>query len=748
MLKSKKIIALLVSILLIISSMSFTAFATTTTAGYVDEPLIFTSTEDASAAGYEWVASTKTLTITYVGLTIEVDTNYKCGITLPADSTIIINGELNIDTFYRCIYCNKGDLKIVVNADTNIISNGGYEAIVVVDGNLTLDVSENITMNVSGYNAFCAYSAVKDTNMDINVDGVLNLNASNTGSVGIRNDDSVTFTGTGDIYVYGISTPIYAGESTSALSNVYLGTSASDTFTITFGNIVSSTYSSSYTIADNVEVNGLISYTDKEIIYGEYTATSSLSISGNTRNSLYFSKGSLVTINENVYIDLTSYASVDYTYATIINNGTLVLSSDAPDISDLSITGDGVIVVIGDDGLYYCYDNYGEFLYVEGEAILSNTEITNSALFSWTKDADDVYTLELFSGVDYEDISFCIEVDSAIINLTSDVKVDEIYFDEMNSGTNLTIMGDFTLTCDCIEGEGNLTISDGTTLDTEEIYMNSYSNNSILSNLIVSGTLKVTDEMYIGNLEVTNTGYLYLDGDFQSYSRNGTAPTVSLGDQIKIISPEDVYYSVEGDSRYYGYFYTSDGDEVTALIIGLKPSYDITVTTTDDGEVTTEDESFTVMEGFDKEFTITAYDGYEISEVIVDGVSIGVVSSYTFENVTEEHTLEVEFVLIVVSDEEASTGYDDTATGDGATDDETDEPSTDDGGTDENLADDTTGDATTDDTTSDDDTTTDDEDDDSDVVQTGDTNIVPLMVVLMFTSLLGVVYISRKKLVK
>lgn len=50
-----------------------------------------------------------------------------------------------------------------------------------------------------------------------------------------------------------------------------------------------------------------------------------------------------------------------------------------------------------------------------------------------------------------------------------------------------------------------------------------------------------------------------------------------------------------------------------------------------------------VARGSDRSFTISAEDGYEISDVFVDSESIGAVSSYTFENVRADHTIEAVF---------------------------------------------------------------------------------------------------------
>ena len=51
-----------------------------------------------------------------------------------------------------------------------------------------------------------------------------------------------------------------------------------------------------------------------------------------------------------------------------------------------------------------------------------------------------------------------------------------------------------------------------------------------------------------------------------------------------------------------------------------------------------------VREGADQAFTITPDKGYAVSRVKIDGKSIGAVKSYTFENVSRAHTIEVIFV--------------------------------------------------------------------------------------------------------
>ena len=50
-----------------------------------------------------------------------------------------------------------------------------------------------------------------------------------------------------------------------------------------------------------------------------------------------------------------------------------------------------------------------------------------------------------------------------------------------------------------------------------------------------------------------------------------------------------------------------------------------------------------VREWRDKTFTITPDAGFIVADVLVDGVSVGAVSQYTFKDVVENHTLSVVF---------------------------------------------------------------------------------------------------------
>ena len=83
--------------------------------------------------------------------------------------------------------------------------------------------------------------------------------------------------------------------------------------------------------------------------------------------------------------------------------------------------------------------------------------------------------------------------------------------------------------------------------------------------------------------------------------------------------------------------------EITPKNVAVE-SYDITATAGEGGTITAEGK-VSVTEGESATFTITANDGYEVSDVKVDGTSVGKRTSYTFENVTAAHTIEATFAF-------------------------------------------------------------------------------------------------------
>ena len=69
----------------------------------------------------------------------------------------------------------------------------------------------------------------------------------------------------------------------------------------------------------------------------------------------------------------------------------------------------------------------------------------------------------------------------------------------------------------------------------------------------------------------------------------------------------------------------------------------ITATADEHGKIAPAAGTITVPKGESKTFTITPDSGYHIKDVLVDGKSVGAVSTYTFENVVDNHTIHATF---------------------------------------------------------------------------------------------------------
>lgn len=78
-------------------------------------------------------------------------------------------------------------------------------------------------------------------------------------------------------------------------------------------------------------------------------------------------------------------------------------------------------------------------------------------------------------------------------------------------------------------------------------------------------------------------------------------------------------------------------------------TYNITSTSEIHGSISPSG-SLTVARGSSRTFTITPDNGYEIKDVLVDNISVGAVSSYTFSNITASHAIRALFLQIPVFD--------------------------------------------------------------------------------------------------
>ncbi len=184
--------------------------------------------------------------------------------------------------------------------------------------------------------------------------------------------------------------------------------------------------------------------------------------------------------------------------------------------------------------------------------------------------------------------------------------------------------------------------------------------------LVEDGLLKVTD----GNWYLTakfQTMYMQTPaGTFPGnasdikYYTDGLGSTLAEAD---IISEEtdaqgnkqlEVYMPlpVNSEGIYVNMYVDAMGKTVDAYIAftiadEVLPSYTITATAGANGSIEPAG-STTVTSGEDQTYSISADAGYHIKEVLIDDLKIGAVDSYTFENVTADHTIMANFEKDVV----------------------------------------------------------------------------------------------------
>ena len=144
--------------------------------------------------------------------------------------------------------------------------------------------------------------------------------------------------------------------------------------------------------------------------------------------------------------------------------------------------------------------------------------------------------------------------------------------------------------------------------------------------------------------KLTNTGYT--DSSWLAFRR-------ALSDAADVLLDENATQA-QVDEALSALQATKDGlsEEATGVM-----QYNIVSTAGEGGTISPRGSVWVAM-NTNRTFTITANEGYVISDVLVDGKSVGAVSSYTFEKVTSRHTIEAKFAPAGEVPEETFTDVD------------------------------------------------------------------------------------------
>ena len=560
---------------------------------------------------------------------------------------------------------------------------GYHVANVLVDGNSVGAVTSYDFTNVTAIHTISATFAINTYNIVASVDyGSGTISSSGTTSVNYGSSKTYTINPDAgyrinDIYVDG---SLVSNSSSYTFSNVV----ADHTIMVSF-------VLSSYTINASVDFgSGTISSVGDTTVNSGGSKTYTI-----TPNAGY-------VINE-LYVDGNLVTSVSsYTFSNVVADHTIMVSFSLGSytISASVDFGSGTITPLGDSNVsgggsktYTITPDAGYVineLYVDGDLVTSVSSYTFSNVV-----ADHTIMVSFMlgsytitAGVDYGSGTISSSGDSTVsgggsktYTITPDAGyvINDIYVDGelvanassytfSNVVENHTIWVSFVLgfsiTAGVNSGPGSINNSGVTSLasGSNKTYTFTPNANSFVSNVVIDGVsigafytytfTNVTADHTISVEFEANTYDLFADVDY-GYG------TVSPSGYHTVYNGDDQTYEFTPDEGYYVYDVTVDGTSVGGVnsytFYNVKSAHEIWVSFElirdytinagvdyGDGSIS-ESGEIAVAVTSDKTFTFTPTSGNHIVDVVVDGVSKGAITTFTFTNVRRNHNIYVQF---------------------------------------------------------------------------------------------------------
>jgi len=128
--------------------------------------------------------------------------------------------------------------------------------------------------------------------------------------------------------------------------------------------------------------------------------------------------------------------------------------------------------------------------------------------------------------------------------------------------------------------------------------------------------------------------------DLEAIEDNPNFADILAAVQQALLDGEDPAQSAEVIAAVWNFLYPVEPTPPAPT--PTTPTYTITATAGTGGSIEPEG-SIKVKKGNSRAFTITPDEGYQITDVLVDGESVGSVVSYTFTNVQKNHTIHASF---------------------------------------------------------------------------------------------------------
>ena len=210
----------------------------------------------------------------------------------------------------------------------------------------------------------------------------------------------------------------------------------------------------------------------------------------------------------------------------------------------------------------------------------------------------------------------------------------------------------------------------------------SYTFSNVTANHTINATFAV--DTFAGQVTLTwnapttnsdGTPITYFSGDYRihygstsgNYSQvtNFSNSNAIVTQQVSNLTDGQLYYFRCHRGKYPGHESAYSNEISKTAQSGTPTTYTITASAGTNGTVTPSGAT-TVNSGASQAYSITPSTGYHVASVLVDGSSVGAVTSYTFSNVTANHTISATFAINTYTIT-ASAGTNGTVTPSGAT---------------------------------------------------------------------------------
>ena len=173
---------------------------------------------------------------------------------------------------------------------------------------------------------------------------------------------------------------------------------------------------------------------------------------------------------------------------------------------------------------------------------------------------------------------------------------------------------------------------------------------SVYSNLGSSGTKRTISYLFAKTytINVTTDYGSSVSGSYPDTVVEGSNKYLHIskrqGYKLTSVILDDSSQTIPSQTEASGEVMTISLENITSnhnLVVTSEPfKYTITTSAGSNGSITP---SATVNYGSSKTINISPSTGYEVNEVIVDGINKGKITTYTFNNITDNHTISVTF---------------------------------------------------------------------------------------------------------